>query len=265
MLNFILTKNIKVNTHINTSRNNTNYYIFCIFISMWIIILYAIAGIVNIIAEYLGIDAIKYGSKIVLMPLMMIYLYHQTKKINPLQYVYLALFFSWLGDIFLMFPRQNYTPSVAQQLFIAGLVSFLIAHIFYIISFLKEINQQKKVSTIVENPYLVLPFIIYIACFYSFLFPYLTTMKIPVLAYSITIILMLIMAFNRKNLVLNISFKMVFLGALLFVISDSLIAIDVFYQKENWHRTAIMLTYIVAQYLIVNGILVNDKIEVNQD
>lgn len=222
---------------------------------MWILVLYALAGVINLTVEYFTCDIARYISKVALMPLLMLYLFQQTKKIKSFKFIYAALFFSWLGDIFLMFPRASYNAQVAQNLFIAGLVSFLIAHVNYIISFLKEINKQNRVSLIVEKPYLVLPFLLYLFLLLCFLFPSLGVMKVPVSIYGVCITLMLIFAFNRKNLVIKKSFYLVFMGAILFILSDSLIAIDVFYQKMEWHRTAIMLTYIIAQYLIIEGVI----------
>jgi uncharacterized membrane protein YhhN len=70
---------------------------------------------------------------------------------------------------------------------------------------------------------------------------------------------MMMAAFNRKNLVSNISFNLVFSGAVLFVLSDSCIAINLFYKPFELARITIMLTYIIAQILIIKGILAEKK------
>lgn len=185
------------------------------------------------------------------MPLLALFLVSKVKSNNKL--ILSALFFSWLGDIFLMFPRSEYSEQMQKLLFICGLASFLIAHVFYIFTFLKEINSVKKVSLIVENPYLTLPFLVFLFFLLYFLFPYLNDMKLPVVVYGSIINLMALMALNRKNLVTATSFYLVFIGALLFMISDSTIAINVFYKAQPWHRVFIMSTYIIAQGLIVYG------------
>jgi uncharacterized membrane protein YhhN len=47
----------------------------------------------------------------------------------------------------------------------------------------------------------------------------------------------------------------VFIGAIVFVLSDSILAVNKFYNPIQKSSFIIMLTYLVAQYLIVNGIL----------
>lgn len=185
------------------------------------------------------------------MPLLALFLVSKVKSNNKL--ILSALFFSWLGDVFLMFPRSEYSEQMQKLLFICGLASFLIAHVFYIFTFLNEINSVKKASLIVENPYLTLPFLVFLFFLLYFLFPYLNDMKLPVVVYGSIINLMALMALNRKNLVTATSFYLVFIGALLFMISDSTIAINVFYKAQPWHRVFIMSTYIIAQGLIVYG------------
>ncbi|HNF49303.1 MAG TPA: lysoplasmalogenase [Chitinophagales bacterium] len=218
---------------------------------MLALLLYLLDGVIHLISEYLHFPIVKYGSKILLMPLLALFLVSKVKSNNKL--ILSALFFSWLGDIFLMFPRNEYSEQMQKLLFIFGLASFLIAHVFYIFTFLNEINSVKKVSLIVENPYLVLPFLVFLFFLLYFLFPYLKDMKLPVVVYGSIINLMALMALNRKNLVIASSFYLVFIGALLFMISDTTIAVNVFYKAQPWHRIFIMSTYILAQALIVYG------------
>jgi uncharacterized membrane protein YhhN len=63
------------------------------------------------------------------------------------------------------------------------------------------------------------------------------------------------MALNRKGRVNKRSFQLVFIGSLLFVISDSMIAVDKFYGEIPQAGFWIMLTYISAQYLIMRGLI----------
>ena len=67
-------------------------------------------------------------------------------------------------------------------------------------------------------------------------------------------------AFNRKNLVNSTSFLLVFIGALIFVVSDSCIAINVFYKPFEFARIAIMSTYTIAQFLIIYGVIKANEI-----
>lgn len=225
---------------------------------MFYIILYFLSGIVTIFAEQTEYRMLMYVTKVMLMPLLALYFYHQSKEVKNYKFIYFALFFSWWGDIFLMFPRNETSPN-AKLLFICGLVSFLIGHLNYIIHFMKEVKPKTKVTTIVEKPYLILPFLVFIFLFLNLLYPTLGPMKLPVTVYGIVITCMMMAAFNRKNLVNSISFILVFLGAILFVFSDSCIAINLFYKPFELARIAIMSTYIIAQLLIIRGVLEGKK------
>lgn len=198
------------------------------------------------------------------MPLLAIYAFSQIKIRERYIFLILGLFFSWLGDIFLMFPREQYSESTAKLLFIAGLAAFLIAHIQYILLFLKDLRNKIDLSLVTSKPYTSLPFLIYGIGLLWFLYPHLAVMKIPVTLYAITIIAMLILAFNRKGFVSNSSYLLVFIGAILFVISDSTIAVTLFYKHFTLDRLVIMSTYIVAQLLITYGVVLEAKAKPNR-
>jgi uncharacterized membrane protein YhhN len=55
------------------------------------------------------------------------------------------------------------------------------------------------------------------------------------------------------------SFTLIFIGALFFMISDSLLAINKFLTPVPLASLGIMFTYMLAQYLIVEGVLAHDN------
>jgi uncharacterized membrane protein YhhN len=69
---------------------------------------------------------------------------------------------------------------------------------------------------------------------------------------------MAIAAVMRKGRTVDKSFIMVYSGALLFIMSDAMIAINKFLNPLVQARLLIMSTYIAAQLLIVKGILVHE-------
>lgn len=155
----------------------------------------------------------------------------------------LALVFSLLGDVLLMFVDQS------PNYFMMGLVAFLIAHLFYIAVFLKHRDKNKKPI------WFGLLLIIYgIGMFYG-LKDGLGEMLIPVVIYMLVILTMAITAFWRNNSVGKWSYVLVFFGALFFMMSDSLLAINKFHTALPLSNVSIMLTYALAQFLIVFGIL----------
>jgi len=87
------------------------------------------------------------------------------------------------------------------------------------------------------------------------LFPHLGNLQIPVMVYALVITLMSLQALFRYGYTSKPSFILVFCGAISFMISDSLLAINKFMQPLPLSGLAIMLTYLLAQYLIVEGVL----------
>lgn len=160
----------------------------------------------------------------------------------------LALIFSLLGDILLMFVDTS------EHFFTLGLVAFLTAHIMYVLVFLKHRNTK-------QSPFgFIALLLIYAACLFNFLKDGLREMLIPVIVYMIIILAMATSAFLRKGKVNILSYGLVFLGAIFFMASDSILALNKFYQPIPWSNISIMVTYAIAQYLIVIGILkINDK------
>lgn len=155
----------------------------------------------------------------------------------------LALLFSLTGDILLMFVGTS------ANFFIGGLFAFLLAHIMYILTFLKKRNK-----TINPLPIIIILLIYAIGVFYI-IKDGLGNMKIPVLLYLIVILTMVASASFRKGKVSNKSYNLVFIGALFFVISDSVLSMNKFYQPFASSGIIIMFTYALAQYLIVMGLL----------
>ena len=161
-----------------------------------------------------------------------------------------AILFSLFGDTFLMFTDKG------PGFFIYGLASFLIAQIGYIFLF-GRLNQVGKVKSFVQKqPLWLLVYIGYGAIVYSLLFPRLDiVLKIAVFVYMTALLAMSAMALNRKGIHPAVSFNLVFSGSLLFVVSDSLIALNKFLTPIPADRFWVMSTYMAAQFLIVTGIL----------
>jgi len=155
----------------------------------------------------------------------------------------LALIFSLLGDVLLLFVDRS------EHFFTLGLVAFLTAHVMYVLLFLKHRNKEK-------SPFaFVLLLLIYAAILFYFLKGGLGVMLIPVTVYMLVILTMATTAYLRKNIANMHSYRLVFLGALFFMASDSILALNKFYQPIPWSNISIMLTYSIAQYLIIIGIL----------
>lgn len=193
-----------------------------------------------------GQDDIAWFLKPLPLPLLLVSVYN-FDKFPTKSWLFNALVFSWIGDIILMFTPKG------ELYFILGLISFLISHILYILLFLKQSNTTAYRKNIIFWIAFIL-ILMYLKNMLGFLYPKLGDLKIPVTIYALTISTMLLMALKgyfswRKPENITILF-----GAIFFVMSDSILAINKFYEPLPYANFMIMLTYLIAQCAIVIGI-----------
>lgn len=188
---------------------------------------------------------LHYFTKPALLTALIVYFLLQSKhlKTSLKKQTLLALIFSLLGDILLMFAH------LSDGYFMVGLVSFLLAHVMYIFVFLKHRNRNRSgiaLGTTLGIYALVLLLILWTG---------LGNLLAPVILYMLVILIMALTAYLRKEKVPRDSFNLVFYGALLFLASDSILALNKFYQPVAFASVLIMGTYALAQLCIVLGIL----------
>nr|MDA3823656.1 lysoplasmalogenase [Bacteroidales bacterium] len=184
-----------------------------------------------------------------------VYYLLNAKKKKSIALVLIAFFFSWVGDIFLMFSG-GYNNEI---FFYAGVGAFFFAQLTYIILFLmcKENNIK---GFLLRNPLWIIPLAGYGVLIYIMLFPKFEGAMVPIiLVYAISLVGMSIAALNRRDRVGVKSFQLVIAGSLLFVASDSMIAIDMFHTEIPQGGFLIMVTYIAAQYLIMRGLILEKE------
>ena len=214
-----------------------------------------IISILNLLEQVVQTGWLDLATKPFLMiTLLLFYLFSKTEKTSiHSKLIFGAITFSWVGDILLMLQGQ------VTGIFIYGLFAFLIAHIFYIFT-LRKARFDAPGETNKSFVHTRIVFLIFIggALIYM-LYPHLEEMLIPVIIYTIIIITMGITALLRKGWTSDKSFIMTYSGALLFIMSDSLIGIDKFMNPIVQARLLIMATYIAAQFLIVKGIVIHEK------
>lgn len=161
-----------------------------------------------------------------------------------------ALFFCWAGDVLLMFVDRD------EAFFMVGLLAFLIGHILYIFTYRQhQSGDPEKGLLPTQKIRYSFPIILAGTGLIVVLFPTLGGLKIPVLIYAIVIMVMTMTALFRYGRTNTDSFWLVFGGAILFMISDSVLAMNKFYSPIPYAGFIIMLTYSAAQYLIVRGII----------
>ena len=210
-----------------------------------LLVLFAIALLAELSAIYLNHGTLRYFTKPVLMPLLAAWYLaeqHQSGRRRS-SAIPAALFFSWLGDLFLLFDNRM------PLFFVFGLLSFLTAHIIYLFYFNRlRVNPDRFFRFLWLLP---------VAVYYFFFMELLGTgpgdLLWPVRIYGITICLMLFTAVRLPRGHRDTGGLKMLAGALLFVVSDSLLAIDKFHRHFEPAAGLIMLTYGMAQLLIVTG------------
>jgi uncharacterized membrane protein YhhN len=148
-----------------------------------------------------------------------------------------ALVFSMAGDVWLLFPERFFGP---------GLTSFLVAHLLYIRAFLPGDGWG-------PSAWLVLvPFVLFGAAMLAYLWPHLARERAPVSVYVGVIAVMGWQAALRAAAPTTPapSGALALAGALLFMASDGLLAVDRFARRFPAAEGAVMATYYAAQTLI---------------
>lgn len=212
--------------------------------------IYTLLTIGVLVARSIGYPMLEYICKPCLMISLGAFFYVNVSK--PLttftKWMLAALFFSWWGDVFLLFQQK------AEIYFLLGLLAFLLGHISYIVAFGKT-TFPKHSSILKQQIWLVIPFILLATGFFYLVWDGLKDMLIPVIVYVSVICIMALAAINRYGRVGQQSFWWILIGALLFVSSDTIIGLNKFYQPLPMAGVGIMTTYCLAQYLIVLGAL----------
>jgi len=163
-------------------------------------------------------------------------------KVPPQNKLYiLALIAALGGDLFLAIQRGSY--------FELGLSSFLIMQILYIFIFKKgyspPVGTKKWLSILIGSFYLVFAIISW---------GKLGNLQIPVMIYAFALLTMLFFALNINTAKM---FNYFAWGALAFVISDLLLAINKFVSPLPYEHFLVMATYGLAQFLICFGLILS--------
>ena len=207
------------------------------FLSLYLIIL-----LLHAAAGFTGLVPIMQSTKILLMPVIIVFLLNST-GFEGKRYLYFALLFSWAGDVFLL--------GKGQIAFLSGLVCFLLAHCSYILIFnrmtpMRNLGFRKFMYAILPPGTIAL--LVLLKTWNN-----LHDLKYPVLIYISVITMMYVAAANVYTTVGKKGLLLVG-GATLFLASDAMLAISLFQTKNAQLDVGVMLTYGMAQILLATGI-----------
>ena len=201
------------------------------------------AAALTILSSVMGLMSLHFVCKPLTMLIAMGLVYLRASQVRALERFDLllmaALAASMAGDVFLMLPGGYFIP---------GLASFLVAHLFYIALF------RQGIPRFPNRPALLLALAVG-AAMYAWVWGGLTdpVLKVAVAAYVSVISLMVAQAVGRATVLRDAGSRAVALGACVFMLSDSLIAINRFVQPLPLVSLWVLTTYYAAQFLMVRN------------
>jgi uncharacterized membrane protein YhhN len=215
------------------------------------LILFLIAAVLELLTQIFDLTSLHFISKPLVVIFLVVYYYSQSAS-SVSKSFFLALVLCWLGDVFLLFDQMN------EIFFMAGLGSFLFAHLLLIVTYREVVSANDNFKG-TQRIRLSFPVILAGSGLVAVLYPRLGDLKIPVMIYALVLTLMTLQSIFRLGRTTAKSFWLVFLGAISFMISDSLLAINKFFQPVSFSGVWVMSTYIAAIFLIVEGVIAHTE------
>lgn len=220
-------------------------------------LLYYVIMVVFMISVLSEQTVLHYAVKPMFMVILMLFHHQQIRgKYSFFSIMIQAgLFFSWIGDIALMLPDTT------GLLFIVGLGSFLIAHLGYSLGFYRTIKESSGPFSYTKASSYAVPFLLITGPFFYYIKDGLPDdLFFPVLAYTCVISVMGMFAAWRLGHVKKNTFQWMLIGAVLFILSDCVLALNLFsIQPERPSDMAKflailnMLLYLTGQFMITVG------------
>ncbi|MFW9999646.1 MAG: lysoplasmalogenase [Candidatus Hodarchaeota archaeon] len=195
---------------------------------------------------------IFYASKPLAMPLLILFYVFgvvNSVGVNRVDWlIVIALIGGMAGDIFLMLKSQ-------EKWFLFGMIGFLINQIFYVISFFIGVGNLTLFNA--WGLFLFGPVVFIIGFMVPRFIKKTEDLKIPVLVYIGAILLMHTAAVVRLALIQEISNIFIYLGSILFIFSDSILAMIKWEGEFKHGRLINLITYFFAQFYIALGALLS--------
>lgn len=205
-----------------------------------LLILAALSAGTHLMAWYRGVKWLEYVAKpSTTILLIAIALLLPASDPTYRLFIVAGLLFSLAGDVFLMLPGHH---------FVAGLLSFLVAHIAYIAAFRIDVGFGAR-------PFVFLLFFVPAIVLLRMLWPHLQKLRVPVVLYVTVLIVMAGQAAARAMELDSAPAWLAASGGALFVVSDATLALNRFRRPFHAAQAIVMSTYVLAQALIALSIV----------
>lgn len=217
------------------------------------LLLFVMASFGEIISILLGHELLHQISKPSIMVTLIGYYWFASGNDRSLAFI-VAMIAAWIGDVLLMFAERN------EMYFIMGLGAFLVTHVMLILTF-RQFRSENAGNPLrgVQSIRMAFPIVLAGTGLIVVLYPTLGALKFPVVVYAIVLMCMVLNALYRYGRTNFTSMIATFAGALLFMMSDSILAINKFLMPLGNAGLWIMVTYCAGQFLIARGLLYHGK------
>ena len=190
-------------------------------------------------------EDIRKFTKCLLMPFLALSYYLGCPKEKFSKVILFAILFGYLGDILLLIER----------LFLLGVVSFLVGHLLYIVTFFVETGLKNYRKNLLV---LLLVCVVY---FYietevlGYFRPALVKFGLwgPLFVYTSILSALNISSALYAYCYRNIYSILAYIGSIIFYVSDCILAKQLFFEYNKYYQISIMFTYILGQSLISLG------------
>jgi len=226
--------------------------------SYYPVIIVLVLAILDWVAAEKKLKLLEYIAKPATMLALLWWMWQSTGLGGEMLWFTIGVVFCLAGDVFLMLPFN---------MFIFGLLSFLIGHIAYIIGLNNAppfINLMGMIMILLIRYPLAIAAAVILIIYLVWLYPKLagglktggkSGLRLPVLIYSLVISLMVYSAFItwHRPAWPHTAALSACIGAVLFYASDSMLAWDRFLKPLSHARLKVMTTYHLGQIGIILG------------
>jgi len=190
-------------------------------------------------------EDIRKFTKCLLMPFLAMTYYLGCPKEKFSKVILFAILFGYLGDILLLI----------EGLFLLGVVSFLVGHLLYIVTFFAETGLKNYRKN------LLVFLLVCVVYFYietevlGYFRPALVKFGLwgPLFVYTSILSALNISSALYAYCYRNIYSILAYIGSIIFYVSDCILAKQLFFEYNKYYQISIMFTYILGQSLISLG------------
>ncbi len=208
---------------------------------------FVLVVILDLIGIVTGNQLLRFIFKPMIILLLMTY---YSLIIEPENKMYLAaLFLCFIGDVLLLFD--------SKLNFMLGLASFLIAHLLFI----KIVAGRLIKSSMSQKIKAIMPFAFIVTALIFLLKDTLGDLLIPVIVYALVITSFGVISVLNYMTKRNVPSLFLVGGATFFILSDATLAINKFYEHQEYFPVFVMITYVFAQYMICKYMITQENKE----